>query len=538
MISLIIAPTRISDVWLLTFEYDGIASLGGLGRAVAMYARGLVKEGYKVTVFMPSHGRHLSQNIRGLRPVTGFTACGNRIGIDGNRYWYCMGADEVNIDGVRVILFKGLDSATGKFLDDWSIYAHVEEKVCLYTRALIHWIDRFNEIPHIIHSNDWTTALAGAALKIFFEVKGYSIPFVYSIHLLSWKSFPWHYASSDWCGILDVLHRIWRFNRHETVTTRALWDSVYGSVDHYAAIECDVLVTNSWSYMDEILSRFGKWMEEKTFVIHNVTDWKVEDVEREVERMLGMKSRIEIRRRMLNTLSRELSTRKSGELSDCKFLISAAGRITWSKGFDLLINALDHVNRDVCAVIMGIPIGDSEYEKFLSNIASSRWGRVLVILDQVERTLLKLIIYASNVFVVPSRYEPFGMVSIEAQALGTPVVVSAVGGLPETIIDLRYDPTYGSGIAIQLNDLYGMGEAINDLSCLTEFVDTNDRSILNRLRSSWAIDVVRRNPQINVRDNAIKWVESRFRENRLRELLRSCYEKARNYAYYRALTPL
>lgn len=535
---MIVAPTQVKDVWLLTFEYDGIASLGGLGRAVAMYAKSLVKDGYRVTVFMPSHGRHLSRDAWAARSIDEFKACGSRVGIDGNKYWYCIGADEANIDGARVILFKGLNADTSRFLDNTHIYAYVEEKVSLYTRALIHWIDRVNEIPQLIHSNDWTTALGGVALKLLFEMRGHSIPFVYSIHLLSWKSFPWHYASSDWSGVPDVLHRVWKSNVHEIIGTRILWDSTHGNVDQYAAIESDVLVSNSWSYMFEILNRFGRWMEEKTFVIHNVTDWKVEDVEKKVEELFGTKCRREVRRNIMDLLGREMRIRKLGELHGCRFLVVAAGRITWSKGFDILIDALNYARREVCAIVMGIPIGDSEYERFLSNIASSRWGRVLVVMDQVTQDILKITIYASNVFVVPSRYEPFGIVSIEAQALGTPVVVNSVGGLPETVLDLRHNPVDGSGVAVQPNDLQSMGQAINDLSHLTEFVDAGDRNILNDLRTPWAIDLVAKNPQINVRENATRWVDGRFRENRLRDLLRSCYEKARTYAYYRALTPL
>jgi starch synthase len=535
---LIIAPTKIEDVWLLTFEYDGIASLGGLGRAVAMYAKALSKDGYRVTVFMPSHGRHMSKDVKGFKPIEEFHVCGYRVGVDGNRYRYCIGAEEIYIDGVKIVLFKGLDHDTGRFLDDWHIYAYAEEKACLYTRALIHWIDRFNNVPHLIHANDWSSALAGVALKIFFELRGYAIPFIYSIHLLSWRSFPWHYASSDWCGLPDVLHRIWRFHRHETVNTRSLWDSVYGNIDWFASIESDILVSNSWSYMNEILNRFGRWMEEKTFVIHNVTDWSIEDVETKVESVFKTKSRSEVRKILVNEFLRNLKKRKIGEIHSCRFLVSAAGRVTWNKGFDIILNALDYIDRELCVVVMGIPIGDIEYEKFLSSIVGGKWGRALIILDSVDQETLKTVIYVSNVFVVPSRYEPFGLVSIEAQSLGTPVVVASIGGLPETVLDLRHDPINGSGVVVSINDLWGMGEAINDISILTEFVDTNDVSVLRNLRSFWARDIVYRNPQINLRANAIKWIDSRFREDRLRELLRSCYEKARNYAYYRALSPL
>ncbi|HEX3542639.1 MAG TPA: glycosyltransferase, partial [Acidimicrobiales bacterium] len=41
----------------------------------------------------------------------------------------------------------------------------------------------------------------------------------------------------------------------------------------------------------------------------------------------------------------------------------------------------------------------------------------------------------ASVFVCPSRYEPFGLVNIEAMACGAPVVATATGGIPEIVVD-------------------------------------------------------------------------------------------------------
>jgi len=53
------APTSISRVWMASFEYSGVASLGGLGEAVRARAEMLARRGVSVTVFMPSHGRYM-----------------------------------------------------------------------------------------------------------------------------------------------------------------------------------------------------------------------------------------------------------------------------------------------------------------------------------------------------------------------------------------------------------------------------------------------------------------------------------------------
>ncbi|MCQ4343338.1 MAG: glycogen/starch synthase, partial [Sulfolobales archaeon] len=58
-----LAPEDVERAWLLTFEYAGVASLGGLGNAVRRFAEGLLELGVKVTVITPSHGRHFDEGF-------------------------------------------------------------------------------------------------------------------------------------------------------------------------------------------------------------------------------------------------------------------------------------------------------------------------------------------------------------------------------------------------------------------------------------------------------------------------------------------
>ena len=123
---MIIAPTTIKKIWILSFEIEGFASVGGLGRAVARHVSGLIRRGYEVTLFIPSHGRHLSRDYvsrLGMRSISRFTPCGYRVGVDGISRRYCLGAEEFYLLGARVIAFKGLDYETGRYIDNWDIYA-------------------------------------------------------------------------------------------------------------------------------------------------------------------------------------------------------------------------------------------------------------------------------------------------------------------------------------------------------------------------------------------------------------------------------
>jgi Glycogen synthase len=189
------APEAVGKVYLLTFEYAGLVKVGGLGEAVRQYATALARRGVDVTVLMPSHGRHLDPN-RGfpLSPLD-FRVCGDRRGLDGRPYPYCLGAEGTEVAGVKVVMFKGLDTATGLVFDRWYPYENVEEKAALFARAVVSYAERYG-LPDLIHANDWHSGLAGIALRDYAERKGLAIPLVYTIHLSSGYSFPWHYTSA------------------------------------------------------------------------------------------------------------------------------------------------------------------------------------------------------------------------------------------------------------------------------------------------------------------------------------------------------
>jgi len=533
---MIIAPITIKKIWILSFEIEGFASVGGLGRAVARHVSGLTRRGYEVTLFIPSHGRHLSRDYvtrLGMRSISQFTPCGYRVGVDGISRRYCLSAEEFYLLGARVVAFKGLDYETGRYIDNWDIYADLPEKACLYARALLHWIDATGERPDIIHSNDWATAIAGVAAKIAFESRGYAVPHIHMIHLISSPSFPWHYASEQWCGLQNILHRVWNGYAHVKRETRDVWDSVWGNIDAFSLIEADVIASVSWGYMGEILERFGRWMAPKACVAHNSTQWSEDEVKTYAERTYGTSSRKDLRRKVIeivNTLPQRTGWIDPG----AEILLSSSGRATWQKGFDILIRSMDHLDRSFALVIMAISVGDRHFEESISRMALERWGRVAILWGDLDEMLRKTIIYASNVYAVPSRYEPFGIVSIEAQALGTPVVVTGVGGLLETIVDIHRSKK-GTGI-IANPDERSIADAIRSLAIASEISDTEDISLIKHIEDISVARMISNNPRAP-RINTVEWVNSRFREDATISELLACYEKARQMSYYRAITP-
>lgn len=521
------APTGISRVWMASFEYSGVASLGGLGEAVRARAEMLARRGVSVTVFMPSHGRYMDPLLRvklGLRDI-GFSECGYRRGVDGVYYHYCIGAEEARVNGVRIVMFKGLDRVTRSVLDEWSIYSMAEEKASLLARALKAYTQRAGELPDLIDVHDWHSVLAGVTVKQEVERRGLATPLVYTIHLSGSPSFPWHYASQDWSGLSNGPHLVWRVTRHDVEYYSRVWDSVNGNVEAFGIQEADVVVTVSVSYLrEELFRRYGDWIAGKSCVVYNPVDLRVDDVEKWIlERYGGLHGGVEWR--VLDEMLE--GYRRMGYLDRGGVLLVALGRLTWQKGFDVAVRALDY-SPSARLLVLGVSIGDQGFESELRRLVEERPGKAMVLLDRIPVDVRNAIVRLAKATVVPSRWEPFGLVAVESMALGTPVVASAVGGLKEVVVDLRWNPD-GTGLLVRPGDPWEMGVAMESIAVLMS--NGNPNAIpLNELRSLAGASVESR-----IRSRCARLVDEHFREHAVYGQLEVCYEKARQMAYYRAI---
>jgi len=118
-------------------------------------------------------------------------------------------------------------------------------------------------------------------------------------------------------------------------------------------------------------------------------------------------------------------------------LVLFAGRLQPHKGPDIAIEALAHLPSDVRLVVVGGPSGAGlEHPEALADLAVRR-GVVdrVSFLPPVAQAQLADWYLASDVVCVPSHSESFGLVALEAQSCGTPVVAAAVGGLTTAVVD-------------------------------------------------------------------------------------------------------
>src|SRR5438034_5588275 len=112
------------------------------------------------------------------------------------------------------------------------------------------------------------------------------------------------------------------------------------------------------------------------------------------------------------------------------------GRIEPLKGIDVLLRAVSHLDGEFRVLVIGGDGKDVSRKSELSALAAElSIADKVTFLDAVPHRDLPLYYNAADVCVVPSYYESFGLVAVEAMACGVPVIASRVGGLRETVQD-------------------------------------------------------------------------------------------------------
>lgn len=116
-------------------------------------------------------------------------------------------------------------------------------------------------------------------------------------------------------------------------------------------------------------------------------------------------------------------------------LIGMVTRVAEQKGFDILLPILENVLVDRKNKIVILGVGDQQYENNLTRLAAK--FNNLKFLKKFDERLAHLIYAASDLFLMPSHFEPCGIGQLVAMAYGTLPLVRKTGGLADSVRDLE-----------------------------------------------------------------------------------------------------
>jgi starch synthase len=286
--------------------------------------------------------------------------------------------------------------------------------------------------PDIVQCHDWHAGLAPAYLR----AAGATAPSVFTVHNLAYQGFFPAAVFSD----LALPADFFSINGIE----------YYGGLSFLKAglFYADRLTTVSPTYAEEIQTPdFGMNIDGLLRTraaalsgILNGVDPRIWSPENDavLPRRYGAASAIRGKAAAKAALLRRFGLEAEGPL------FGAVTRLTWQKGFDLVLAALPRlVALGGCLIVLGS--GDAALEAGFAAAAQTYRGHVGIEIGYDE-ALSHLIVAGSDAVLMPSRFEPCGLTQLYALRYGTLPVVRRTGGLADTVVD-AYAVTLADGEA-------------------------------------------------------------------------------------------
>jgi glycogen(starch) synthase len=135
-------------------------------------------------------------------------------------------------------------------------------------------------------------------------------------------------------------------------------------------------------------------------------------------------------------------------------LVVYFGRLEWEKGVQDLVAALPRVRRAFPGTRLVVAGQGRQAAALVEQSRRLRVRRSVDFAGHLPDRALTALLVAADVVVLPSRYEPFGIVALEAAAAGAPLVASTAGGLAELVVDGE------TGLSVTPGDVDGIAAAV------------------------------------------------------------------------------
>ena len=363
---------------------------------------------------------------------------------------------------------------------DHSDYLDNSERFIFLSRGALELCRALRLKPDIIHSHDWPTGLVPVYVKHVYRDAFPDTASVFTIHNIAYQGIFWHW-DMNLAGLPWSLFS-WRMLEY------------YGNLSFLKAglVGADVLTTVSRRYSQEIQT------EEQGCGMHGVLKERAAD-------LYGIVNGIDTD--VWNPAADRFIPAKyspedlSGK-ADCKRalqerfglrpepsvpLVGMVCRLVDQKGLDLLHQALPALlERDVQFVVLGR--GEPHHHALLSRAQAENPRSCGVLLDYDDQAA-HLIEAGSDMFLMPSRFEPCGLNQLYSLKYGTVPVVRATGGLADTVTDCTesglQDGT-ATGFVFQEYSADALLRAMDRATAVFRQPEKWRRLMLNGMRQDWS----------------------------------------------------
>ncbi len=335
------------------------------------------------------------------------------------------------------------------------LYGHFDdgERFAFFSKAVLEALPLINFYPDVLHANDWHTALTPVFLDVFYRYSDeyQKIKTVFTIHNIEFQGKYGDGLIRDILGLPD-----W-------ATPLVMMGDCANFMK--GGIECSNAVTTvSETYANEILDPFYSYglesiLSERRFKLHGVVngiDQTVYDPKKDPRIFKNYGTR--------DVKSGKAENKKAlSELINLPYepdrpLVAMVTRLTEQKGLDLVGAVIDDIMRaDTQVVVLGT--GDWKYENMLKGVESRYPNKFRAILA-FSGDLASKLYAASDIFLMPSKFEPCGLSQLIAMRYGSVPVVRETGGLKDTVPAYNHETGEGKGFTFKTYNAYDMLDAV------------------------------------------------------------------------------
>jgi starch synthase len=415
-------------ILILAAEIVPFVKVGGLADVVGALPKALRALGHDVRLVMPRYGQ-IDPERFGLSTVL------DKLSVDMATFREPVSVRQGSIgEGIPVYMIDA-----PRYFDREHIYGYMDdgERFILFCRAALETVRALNWSPDIIHCNDWHTGIVPNWMHTVYRIDPFfeGTATVYTIHNLAYQGIFGY-------RILEVAGVATHGFLYPQIAELANVVDIMGRGILFA----DAVTTVSERYAQEILTpTFGEKLDhllrsrkDRLFGILNGIDYTemnpatdrhiaaqfdAESLERRVENKRALQERAHLPVR--------------GEIP----VLAMISRLTDQKGFDLLGQIVQPLfAQGVQFVVMGI--GDQHYQEMFQNLAV-RYSEQVASFLTFNTEMAQGIYAGSDMFLMPSRWEPCGLGQLIAMRYGSVPIVRKVGGLADTVQE--YDPRTGEG---------------------------------------------------------------------------------------------